>query len=210
MDINEKIKTLEEKHILLTTENKVTNERIKEIDEENIMLLQNVQDSLDGVEFVEQVALNKRSLMKIKIESLVTEALKNVYGNNYSIEFDYSLKNNRTNVEILLVKKTSKGEIRRNMDGFGGGVSDTISLPLKLLVLMATKEADKILLTDEPGKHLDYDRVEPFADFVHQLSKRLGVQVIFCSHHKNVRQYADVIYHVTNPTTEESIVKRIK
>jgi hypothetical protein len=65
------------------------------------------------------------------------------------------MKRNKTSVDIYLTKHTKLGDIVRKQGGFGGGVSDVISLPLKLLVLLALQTNDKILIADEPGKHMD-------------------------------------------------------
>jgi hypothetical protein len=58
------------------------------------------------------------------------------------------MKRNKTAVDIYLTKHTKIGDVVRKQDGFGGGVSDVISLPLKLLVLMALKDNSKILIAD--------------------------------------------------------------
>jgi len=83
------------------------------------------------------------------------------------------------------VRKCSDGlVVRRGLEGIGGGVGDSISLPLKLVVLLNDISFDKVLIIDEPGKHLDVDRVPKFAKFLREISKRLGVQIIMSSHHQ--------------------------
>jgi len=196
-DFAKQIQSLEKEYLVLVTENKVIQKNIDEKTDENKTLDKNISLSTKSIEFIEKIIANKRNNIKAKIEELVTETLKTVYDDSYSIEFEYSIKSNKTNVEILIVKKSPALIVKRDMDGFGGGVSDTVSVPLKLLVLMAVKSADKILILDEPGKHLCEGRVENFGNFLYQLSKRMNLQIIFSSHHDVMKMFSDRAYHLT-------------
>lgn len=192
MDLDLEIKKLENKILTLETENNQSERQIAELNTENAIYEQTIQDSLDGVALIENISVRKRMTVKMKIEKVVTEALKNIYGMEYTVHFDYETKNNRTCAEIYLVKEN----VKRTMDGFGGGVSDVISLPLKLLVLHSMKGCSKILIADEPGKHIDSLRVQKFFQFISYVSKKMKTQVILCSHHNCAKDYADNKYEL--------------
>ena len=213
-EIKNKIENMDKEVLVLETENNVVEKDIIELKEKNKKLLEQLQKSVDAVKFVEEVAFSRRSVIKDKIETVITEALKNVYGKDYSIVFDYSIKNSRTAVNIILVKKTLKGDLKRVLDGkgdgSGGGVFDTIALPLKLLVLLASKKADKILFTDEPGKHIDEDRIQRFAGFIKEISNKLNVQIFMFSHHRSVVDYADTVFEFSCEDSINTTVKKIK
>jgi DNA repair exonuclease SbcCD ATPase subunit len=162
-----------------------------------------------SLRFVEASVSARRNSIKERVESIIGEALRMVYGNNYALQVDYAVKNNRSTVDFRVVKKTKDGDVVRGIEGVGGGVADTISLPLKLVVLRSTPNADKVLLTDEAGKHIDLERVERFADFIRLVSKKLGVQVIMCTHHEALVNHADVVYRVINHDGH-SQVERLK
>jgi len=192
------------------TENKVKEDQIKMLQEKNETNVQTVNRSHESVAFIERVVANKRNFVKEKIERLVSDALTCLYGIDYKLEFTYSIKNNRTSVAVELVKKTPLGEIRRELDGFGGGVADIISFPLKLRVLLSAKGADRVLLTDEPGKHIDLDRIELFGEFLQKAANELGVQIIICSHHDVIASHSDCVYDVSLDKDGKSEVRKIK
>jgi DNA repair exonuclease SbcCD ATPase subunit len=120
-----------------------------------------------------------------------------IYGSSYRIELSYSMKNNRSNLEIEMVRDTTSGEVRRDMGGFGGGVADTISVPLRLMVLMGSKQTDRVCVLDECWKHMDLERIELVGKFLRLLADKLGMQIIMCSHHEKVREFADMTYEVS-------------
>ena len=107
------------------------------------------------------------------------------------------MKHNRSFMEIELVRETTRGEVRRDMDGFGGGVSDVISVPLRLMVIAGSKQSDKVCVLDECYRHVDPERVTLVAEFLDVLSKELGFQIILCSHHEQMREMADRTYFVS-------------
>ena len=104
-----------------------------------------------------------------------------------------------------MVRKCADGMVvKRQIDGFGGGVADTMALPLKLIVLLNDGEFDKVLITDEPGKHLDKERVVKFAEFLKEVSHRLGVQIIMSSHWDAMKDAADTVHRVA---LEDSVAR---
>lgn len=142
--------------------------------------------------FLEKVASTRRGEMKDQIESILTEALQLLYGSNYHVEMNYSVKRNRSDMQIEVVKSTPQGDVRRNpIDGTGGGVSDALSVPLRLMILLGSRQTDKVAILDESYKHMDSERVELVANFLKVLSNRLGIQIIICSHHHQLQDKAD-------------------
>ena len=94
------------------------------------------------------------------------------------------------------------------MSGFGGGVSDCISVPLRLLVLLGSKQTGRICILDECYKHVDPERIELVSKFIQQISKKLGIQIILCSHHDVMRDGADVVYEIID-NNGESVLKQL-
>lgn len=148
----------------------------------------------DALSFLEDLANGRRGAMKGKIESVVTEALRLIYGNSYGVQLSYSVKANRSNLEIEMVRDTKAGEVRRDMNGFGGGVADTISVPLRLMVLVGSRKTDKVCILDECWKHIDPARIDLVGKFLTALSEQLKMQVIFATHHIPLQEFADRVY----------------
>jgi DNA repair exonuclease SbcCD ATPase subunit len=164
----------------------------------------------EALSFLEKVANSRRGAMKSKIESILSEAIQLLYGPSYRVEMGYTVKRNRSDMTIEIVRDTPQGEVRRDpMGGTGGGVADTIALPLRMMVLLGSQQTDKVLVPDEPYKHLDPERVEIVADFLKLMSERLGVQLILCSHHRDqMMDKADKSYHVTEENGVSKVTER--
>ena len=178
-------------------ENDLLNRHIDEMENRILGLVGNLEIGQEASAFLEELANGRRGAMKGRIESVVTEALRLIYGNSYRVELSYGMKNNRSSLDIEMVRETPEGEVRRDMNGFGGGVADTISVPLRLMVLVGSRQTDKVCVLDECWKHIDVGRIEMVGDFLRVLAERLGMQVMFCTHHQGLRQYADRTYEVS-------------
>lgn len=195
VEIDKEIRLLEDNKLVLETENGKISKRLLEYEKENENLFKLMGNSVKSVEFIESVALNEREAIKKKIEGMISEILGGVYGKEYAIEFEYGIKNNRTSVEVYTVKDLGTHKVKRTIEGSGGGVADAISLPLKLLVLLSSPNVSRVLIADEPGKHMDVVRFKSFVELLRVFSDRLSVQVIMSTHHVGLMEelvnYAD-------------------
>ena len=179
------------------TENALLSRQIEAMGEKILKLVDSLKLGQEALAFCTDLADSRRGAMKGKIEAVITEAVRLIYGETYKVELSYSVKNNRSNLIIEMVRDTPAGEVRREIGGFGGGMADTISVPLRLMVLMGSKQTDKVCLLDECWKHMDLDRVELVGKFLRLLVDRLGMQILIYSHHDKIREFADRTYELT-------------
>ena len=197
-ELGKRIRKVQDAFLIERSERERQLKRLEKLEGERDVTLKSIDARVEAINFIEGVASQERIAVKEKVERLITECLHEVYDDTYSVEFDYGVKGNKTSVEISMVRKCADGMVvKRQIDGFGGGVADTIALPLKLIVLLNDGECDKVLVTDEPGKHLDTTRVANFAKFVQTISHRLGVQIIMSSHWDVMKDASDVVYRVS-------------
>ena len=186
-------------------ENALLNRQLAGLEQKIIELAEKATLSQDALDFLEDLANSRRGQMKGKIEAIVTEAMHLIYDDSYSAELSYTVKNNRSHLDIEMVRNTTKGEVRRDMSGFGGGMADTMSVPMRLMVLMGAKQTDKVCLLDECWKHIDPDRVELVAKFVRVMADKLGIQTIFLTHHPLMRDYADRVCEITEDNGKSKV-----
>jgi len=186
-------------------ENDLLNHQIDELEEQALEAAKALTVGQDALQFVEEVAGARRGDIKERIEQIITEALQIVYGSSYSAVLIYSVKNNRSHLDIELVKDTKAGKVQRRMNGFGGGVSDTISIPLRLSVILGSGQTAKVCVFDECYKHLDPERIPFAANFIRQIAEQLGIQIIMLSHHEAMKEQAEVVYTIQ----DESGVSKI-
>jgi len=210
MNVKETLERREAELTRLTNENDLVERQAAKAEEEVLKAAESMQLSTEALEFLEEVANSRRGSMKGRIETVLTEALRLVYGPSRRIEMTYSVKNNRSHLAFELVKETKAGEVRRVLDGTGSGlgVSDTVSVPLRLLVLLGSKKSDRVCVLDECYKHVDGERVMLVVQFLHVLTERLGMQVALLSHHEQLRGDVDAAYEVREGA-ETSTVSRV-
>lgn len=183
------------------TENSVISQQVKEHEikiTENIRTLGCVKDTL---KIIEGLALEKRNGIKSGIENVVTSALKMLYGEEYSFNMTYSEKNNRSCLDVKVFRVTPDGIVKRDISGIGGGVSDCISIPLRMMVLKGSNAGD-ILFLDEAFKHIDKDMVDKVGEFLKTISEKLDMQIIMSSHHQGILNAADKGFYLTNDNGE--------
>ena len=200
--------TLETRKVELSrkrAENDLLNRQITASENRILELVSSLDISKEALAFLTDLADGRRGAMKGKIESVVTEALRMIYGNSYRVELNYAFKNNRSSLDIEMVRETNIGDVRRDMSGFGGGVADTISVPLRLMVLCGSKQTDKVVILDECWKHIDPGRIELVGKFLRALSEQLGLQVVFATHHAPLQQFADRVYHTSEQDGKSNV-----
>lgn len=205
MNIEETIKIRREKLTAMKIENGILQKHINVNTEKIDSHSSQMKVCKEALTFLEDLANSRRSNIKSKIETILTEGLRMVYGENYHVELTYCFKNNRSHMDIEVVKKTPLGDVQRTMDGFGGGVSDCISVPLRLLVLLGSRQTDKVCILDEAYKHVDIDRVENVAQFIKSIANKLGIQVILLSHHEIMQNVADTVFQMQDNNGKSSI-----
>jgi len=189
-------------------ENRIWKARIDEVQASLDEGLQEVDLCRRALVFLDSLALSCRRPVKEKIEKVLTEGVRLIYGSDYSVELDYSTKAGRSNLDVALLRETQQGLVRRTK-GFSGGMSDTLSVPLRLLVLLGSKQTDRIVVLDECYKHMDLGRIESVASFLDTVSKQLQTQIIFLSHHEIMRDYADGVWEVVDNRGQTTIVRAV-
>lgn len=205
MNIQSVLQEKKEQLIRKQTENNILNKDIDRNAKQIDVCADKIKTCREALDFLEKLANTRRNTIKSKIETVLSEAVAMIYGANYSVVLSYAFKNNRSSMEIELIKKTSQGDIQRTMDGFGGGVSDCISVPLRLLVLLGSRQTDKVCVLDEAYKHVDPERIESVARFIKNIAEKLKIQIILLSHHDIMQGYAEKVYQIQDNNGKSSI-----
>ena len=185
---------------------------IKQLDENDTKLnklITKLKLGQDALQFVENVSMSRRNNVKSKIENVITEALQIIYGKEYSVQLKYDVKNNRSYCEIEVIKVGEDITVIRDVDGNGGGISDTTSVPLRLLLLVASNKMGGTVILDEAYKHVDGNKIEAVGEFLKTIADKLNLQIIMCTHHEKLKTYADTVHEVVLNGTK-SIVTKVK
>lgn len=119
-----------------------------------------------------------------QIAAIVSRCLDAVFDNPYEFKILFNRKRGRTEAELVFFRNGNKVRPR----AVGGGVKDVASLALRLAVLLLSKPRPrKLLILDEPFKHVSADHMPLVRDLVMSLSQEFGIQFIMVTHKKHLR-----------------------
>jgi len=156
-----------------------------------------------------------RAQLKTRIEETVTAALQAVFErDDIAFEIEMRTVNNQPSASWSVVSYYGAGEDVSTVSGSpedarGGGVSDVVSLALRLSLLeLARPKPRGPVLLDEVGKHVSRNYAPNVAAFLKQYAEKTGRQIILITHDPNLAEVADVSYKV-NQENGVSEVSRI-
>ena len=165
-----------------------------------------------------QILLSKasefaRQQLKTRIEQTVTAALAAIFADStmrFEIEmkdiggkpaadwrvvscYDVPAKAGDEDVKISAYTVVASPE-----DAKGGGVTDVVSLALRLALLeLSRPRVEGPVLLDEPGKMISKEYLPNVAEFLKSYAAKTGRQIIMVTHHDVLADVADVGYKVT-------------
>ncbi len=157
-----------------------------------------------------QVLLGKasefaREQLKTRIEQTVTAALAAIF-NDSSMKFEIEMGNigGRPSADWRVVScygdigsENQVSVVASPEDAKGGGVTDVVSLALRLALLeLSRPKPGGPVLFDEPGKMISKEYLPSVADFLKQYAAKTGRQIIMVTHHEVLADVADVGYVV--------------
>ncbi len=127
---------------------------------------------------------------KILVEELVTSAIQSVFENqDYKFIVDFSLQNNRPQINLLVQDGDKDPYIPR--DEQGGGLMDIIGFALKVVMwsLQSPKNRN-VLILDEPFRWTG-NYTQQAGMMMKEISKKLGLQIIMVTHDERLMDIAD-------------------
>jgi DNA repair exonuclease SbcCD ATPase subunit len=159
--------------------------RIKQLEEEKAELVKAVGTIDRCVQIVSSNGIGK-------IEGIVSDGLKRVFGNDDLGLYIEKKETARGNTYRLLVRK---GETAGNpMDSFGGGVQNVVAFLLRIILIKRFKLAQFIAL-DEQFSNVSAEYQPKVSEMLKVLSK-MGFTIFAISHQPTITAAADNIYEV--------------
>jgi DNA repair exonuclease SbcCD ATPase subunit len=164
-----------------------------------------LQEVINNISTWEQVQLLlskssefAREQLKQKIEETVTAALRSVFEDG-GISFNIELSSGTNPSATWQVISSYKDfEVVANPeDARGGGVTDVVSLALRLALLeLARPKHEGPVILDEPGKMISREYLPNVAAFLSKYGEKTGRQIIMVTHHRILADAADVAWFV--------------
>lgn len=122
-----------------------------------------------------------------RIASLVSRCLKAVFGEEDAYEFRIAFERKRGRTEARLYLARGSLEVEPT-EASGGGVVDVTALALRIACLMLSRPARRrLLVLDEPLKHLSVEYIPAARELLLALSGELGLQVLMVTHNRELQ-----------------------
>jgi energy-coupling factor transporter ATP-binding protein EcfA2 len=152
-----------------------------------IMSIDKAQSYLDTKDEVLSVltAVQESTQAKTKdlFENLLSSLIKEVLGErdeNAKVVLSSTTKNNKVSLAVEI--ENSSGERRDVYLDKGGSIKNIVAMGLRFIALSRTTNRRFIVL-DEADCWLNEKYIKGFASILHDLSVKIGMQVIYISHH---------------------------
>jgi DNA repair ATPase RecN len=167
--------------------------------EERLRVQMTKCELLDKVKVLFQLSSDyARIQAKQQLETLVTNALRYVFGATFRFEIACSDHGGSPTAEFYVITEWAGQTIKNKpQDSRGGGIVDIVSLALRIALIetMQPRLQGSIIL-DEPGKHVSEDYIVPMMEFLKSVGETFGRQIIFVTHNTHLTESADIAYHV--------------
>lgn len=145
-----------------------------------------VADVLEAQKLVQGVAEAVQHQAHQRIASVVSRCLETVFGDDaYEFRINFEQKRGKTEARLLFVRD---GVEMDPTDACGGGVVDLAATSLRLACLILSRpQRRRLLVLDEPWKHLSAEYRPAMRELVVALSKEMGIQFIIVTHSSEFR-----------------------
>lgn len=139
-----------------------------------------------------------RQQAKNQIERLVTSCLQFIFQSDIRFEIELSELRKRPEAEFYVISRYQDDVIKvRPQESRGGGVVDIISLAIRIAMLQSyNPPIGGPLILDEPAKHVSEEYINNVSEFLKEISRTFGRQVIMVTHNRVLSEVADRIYTV--------------
>tara|TARA_Y100000310_G_scaffold330099_1_gene401154 strand:- start:488 stop:1087 length:600 start_codon:yes stop_codon:yes gene_type:complete len=147
---------------------------------------------LELKDFLMSVSANYRDQLCNLFTSLVTEALTSIFEKDIRFNIKLYSYRNEPAIDVSVIEDNLEVDPQKSC---GGGLNDIISFVIKIIFIYL-KKSSKIIILDEPLKFLSRDYIEQSSNFIHEISKRMNIQIILVSHKPDLEISCDKLINI--------------
>lgn len=138
------------------------------------------QDALEAQRIVQAVAQSVQQQAHDRIAKVVSRCLAAVFTNPYEFKILFEKKRGKTEARLVFYRD---GHELDPMDQSGYGVIDVGAFALQLAdLLLRRPRRRRLLVLDEPFRHLSRDNADRVKDLLLTLAKEMKVQFVMVTH----------------------------
>ena len=139
-----------------------------------------LQDAEDARKLLQEAAQAVQQRAHARIAATVGRCLTAVFDEPYAFDISFEQKRGRTEAVLTFERGGYKVD---PLSQTGGGVVDVCSFALRLASLLASRPPRRrLMVMDEPFKHLYKGNRPAVRQLLEQLASELGVQMIIVTH----------------------------
>ena len=157
---------------------------------------------LELKDFLISVSANYRDQLCNLFTSLVTEALTSIFEKDIRFNIKLYSYRNEPAIDVSVIENNLEVDPQKSC---GGGLNDIISFVIKIIFIYL-KKSSRIIILDEPLKFLSRDYIEQSSNFIHDISKRMNIQIILVSHKPDLEINCDKLITIEK-NENRSIIK---
>lgn len=151
-----------------------------------------------GIIYKETAEEARKQYTKILADN-VTAALQHIFGPDFKFDIELKEARGRPEVEFYVEHEQDSIMLRNKpQDAMGGGVVDIVSAALQISIkhLYQNPVQRGPLILDEPGKHVSEEYAIKFGNFLSDISRALGLQIIMNTHQRVLADQADKVMYM--------------
>jgi hypothetical protein len=157
----------------------------------------------DAITLVQNFAGGIQSGVVSRFGDLVTDAVREIYGRDYTVTIDFQAKGNSVWADFVV--QLPDGKKVSLTEGEGGGLRDLVAVLCRILYLVLDPTVPaRFMVLDESLKALDVWRSPHAFSVITKVAKDVGIQAIWVSHSAAVLSDGgsigmDKVYRFSNP-----------
>ena len=132
-----------------------------------------------------------------KFEALATQALQVIFGEEYSFRFEPGESGGQAVLEPLIRSEHGGRVIETSVtDARGGGYAQVTGFVLRLVMVKLSPKVRDFMALDESFGMVAQSLEPRVAEFLHEVSRQTGMQIILITHSEAYGDYADARYRL--------------
>lgn len=159
---------------------------------------------------------------KAQIEDLVTRGLQVIFGEELFFRLVQTVKGNQASLEFVIRSIYDKppdeeaqtyGPISVDtpvLEARGGGMAVVVAFMLRLVVLLLTPGARRVLFLDESFAHVSAGYEPRVAEFLREVCDKAGTQIILITHSDAYADFADQHYKLVLSSTGVTAIEGLQ
>lgn len=198
-DLRQKIQTRRRALDTRIGEARALAKRGKQLEAQTLLLNEQINHYDKAILLLTTIGEERQEAAQRQIESLVTNGLQTIFGPTLSFHLVQSVRSKRPEVDFIVRSTLSDGKIIDTApEARGGGYQAVIGVLLRIVILLLQhKDKETPLILDETFTHLSEKFRPAVGEFLKQLVKETGIQIIMVTHHPEFALYGDKIYQFT-------------